>query len=127
MDRLLGVTWLSLGPLQLETPTYFLLEREAPLSYVPPDAVAASRGPMFAFERRWAELLFIATLGGDAPTSFVGLWEKLGRDAPPYFAPGLRAAVYALTFGCPSSGGRSLRSTQVLSARASLALLDAGW
>jgi hypothetical protein len=34
-DLLLGVTYLALGPLCLETPTYFLLEREGPIGYVP--------------------------------------------------------------------------------------------
>lgn len=32
---LLGFTYLALGPLRIETPSFFLLEREGPLTYTP--------------------------------------------------------------------------------------------
>ncbi|MDC0745979.1 hypothetical protein [Polyangium mundeleinium] len=35
VDRLLGWTYLDLGLARVNTPSYFLLEREGPLSYVP--------------------------------------------------------------------------------------------
>jgi hypothetical protein len=34
-EQLLGWTYLDLGPFDVGTPSYFLLEREGPLSYVP--------------------------------------------------------------------------------------------
>jgi hypothetical protein len=43
-DLLLGVTYLALGPLCVETPAYFLLEREAPIAYVPYEDGAAGEG-----------------------------------------------------------------------------------
>lgn len=104
-DLLLGVTWVSLGRVQLETPTYFLLEREHRLAHVPSEAVAPVRGPFFAFERRWAEQLFAALLGtgthGVTPLERIdrsGFWQRLHDDPPPYFGPGFRASVHALTF-----------------------------
>lgn len=50
-DLLLGVSYLALGPVCVETPTYFLLEREHRITHVPG---AARAEPLFAFERRWA-------------------------------------------------------------------------
>ena len=35
VERLLGWTYLDLGVGRVGTPSYFLLEREGPLSYVP--------------------------------------------------------------------------------------------
>jgi len=98
-DLLLGVSYLSVGGLCLETPTYFLLEREHPITHVPAAMHEAATAPLLAFERRWAEVLFEAVLG----TSLGGVdtrdfWEKLETCTPPYFGPGLRAAVHALTF-----------------------------
>ncbi|MDP1828072.1 MAG: hypothetical protein Q8L48_32655 [Archangium sp.] len=102
-DLLLGVSYLALGPVCLETPTYFLLEREHPLTHVPG---AARSAPLFAFERRWAELLFDAVLGTGEPGGLPSLrsldngdfWHHLAKSTPPYFGPGLRATVHALTF-----------------------------
>ena len=34
-SALLGFTYLAVGPLRIETPSFFLLEREGPLTYVP--------------------------------------------------------------------------------------------
>lgn len=104
-DLLLGVTWVSLGRVQLETPTYFLLEREHRISHVPPEATVPVHGPFFAFERRWAEQLFAALLGtgtqGIPPLAQLdrsGFWKRLEEDPPPYFGPGLRASIHTLTF-----------------------------
>jgi len=101
-DLLLGVSYLSLGGLCLETPTYFILEREHRLEHVP----APVFGPraLLDFERRWAELLFDAVLGtGERFPSLGSLdtgtfWRHLAQATPPYFGPGLRATVHALTF-----------------------------
>jgi hypothetical protein len=35
-SALLGFTYVAVGPLRIETPSFFLLEREGPLSYTPP-------------------------------------------------------------------------------------------
>lgn len=35
-DRLLGWSYVELGPFRISTPSYFLLEREGPIAYVPP-------------------------------------------------------------------------------------------
>ncbi len=95
-DVLLGVS--RLGP--LDTPTYFLLEREHPVDHVPACVLerAGGGGPLLGFERRWAELLFAALLGTPLPEDLDAFWRTLGSAPPPYFAPGLRAAVHALTF-----------------------------
>ena len=102
-DLLLGVSYLSLGRVCVETPTYFLLEREHPITHVPG---AARSEALFAFERRWAELLFDAVLGTGDPGGLPPLssldtsrfWHHLAKSTPPYFGPGLRATVHALTF-----------------------------
>ncbi|NUQ79077.1 MAG: hypothetical protein HUU21_36605 [Polyangiaceae bacterium] len=114
-DVLLGVTYLALGTLCIETPTYFLLEREHRIEHVPAslrektspraDADSGARA-LFGFERRWAELLFDAVLGvggAEGRPSLLDVdkgdfWRHLGEAAPPYFEPGLRATVHALTF-----------------------------
>jgi hypothetical protein len=36
VERLLGWTYLDLGVGRVGTPSYFVLEREGPLGYVPP-------------------------------------------------------------------------------------------
>jgi hypothetical protein len=109
MDLLLGVTYLVFGARCVETPTYFLLEREHRLDFVPPAAqVSPPRLPrpaLLGFERRWAEALFDAVLGADGvrvpwmrDVDRTTFWRALGEATPPYFGPGLRASVYALTF-----------------------------
>jgi hypothetical protein len=105
-DVLLGVTWVSLGPVRLETPTYFVLEREHRLDHVPEAVAGPGARGLFAFERRWAEVLFEAVLGTGGAEGLPALsaidrrafWKHLGAATPPYFAVGLRAAVHALTF-----------------------------
>lgn len=94
-DLLLGVSYLALGKVCLETPTYFLLEREHRLEHVP--ASVLGQGALLGFERRWAEVLFEAVLGN--PLGDTGaFWHRLAESTPPYFGPGLRATVHALTF-----------------------------
>jgi len=106
-DVLLGVTYLALGPLCVETPTYFLLEREHRLDFVPEAARrTCRREALTRVERRWAELLFDAVLGAGGTSGLPSLstvdtqafWRALDDKPPPYFGPGLRAAVHALTF-----------------------------
>lgn len=91
-DLLLGVSYLALGPLCIETPTYFLLEREHPITHVP-----RGQGALLGFERRWAEVLFAAVLGTKLPDTR-DFWRQLQTRTAPYFAPGLRAMVHLLTF-----------------------------
>ena len=101
-DLLLGVSYLALGGLCLETPTYFLLEREHRLEHVP-ESVHGQRA-LLGFERRWAEVLFDALLGTGEGLPSLGeldtgdFWRHLAKSTPPYFGPGLRATVHALTF-----------------------------
>lgn len=110
-DLLLGVSYLAFGKVCVETPTYFLLEREGRVEHVPA-AVRGSLAPkqaqpqaLLAFERRWAELLFDAVLGAGSPgvpsmaaIDRAAFWRCIAESTPPYFGPGLRAAVHALTF-----------------------------
>lgn len=42
-DCLIGVTYLAFGRFTLETPTYFVLEREAKIDYIPPSIHADKR------------------------------------------------------------------------------------
>jgi len=90
-DLLLGVS--RVGP--VDTPTYFMLEREHPVAGVPralrPLALSAA-------ERRWAERLFAALLGREAMPELEGFWAAAAKAPAPYFSAGLRAAVCALTF-----------------------------
>ncbi len=90
-DLLLGVS--RLGP--FDTPTWFMLERERRVDHVPE---ALRPLALLPHERRWAELLFAALLGRDALPGLEAFWATVARAPPPYFGPGLRAAVYALTF-----------------------------
>jgi hypothetical protein len=108
-DALLGVSYLVVGGRCVETPTYFTLEREAPITYVPYDEPAPSPLALTAAERAWAEALFAATLGVDAPAPATGLprWDAIDRatfwrafdgHAAPIVRAGLRPMLYALTF-----------------------------
>jgi hypothetical protein len=105
-DVLLGVTWVALGPLQVETPTYFVLEREHQLTHVPAAVAAPEPRGLLGFERRWAEVLFEAVLGTGGSDGLPRLrsvdcrdsWRLLGEHAPGLVMSGLRAAVHALTF-----------------------------
>ena len=106
-DLLLGVSAVALPGLCLKTPSWFLLEREAPVTHVPARALTAppNRAPLLPFERRLAEQLFDAILGvegSEGLASFASLdhqafWRTLAGRTPPYFGPGLRAAVHLLS------------------------------
>jgi hypothetical protein len=107
-DLLLGVTYVALGRLCIETPTYFLLERESRIDFVPA-AAGARRSPaitLTSVEKRWAEQLFDAVTGAGVDPSVPALagsdtsafWRALDDAPPVYVGPGLRAMVHALTF-----------------------------
>lgn len=117
-DVLLGVSVATLLGLVVETPTYFLLERDGPISFVP--ARARDPGPgvalaLLPFERRWAEQLFDAILAVD-PSGPHGLppfaaldhrafWSALEGHTAPHVAVGLRATVHALNAAPLLMGG----------------------
>ncbi|MBM4783349.1 MAG: hypothetical protein GQE15_37200, partial [Archangiaceae bacterium] len=94
-DLLLGVSDAIVGPLRVRTPTWFVLEREHRVSFVPP--LFQARPLLRAFERRWADALFDALLG-TAVADRARFWELLSAHGPAMLEPGLRAAVHALTF-----------------------------
>jgi hypothetical protein len=111
-DELLGVSYVVVGGRCLETPTYFTLEREHPVDYVPPElaegvpaAVGAGLLRLTAIELDWAEQLFAALIatGGDdglpafASTDRATFWRCFA-SAPPMVRAGLRPMVHTLTF-----------------------------
>lgn len=105
-DTLLGVSYLVLGGVCVETPTYFLLQREHPVAAVPDALVpAGASAPLSGFERRLAEALMDAVLGVGAPggppppraEDRGAFWRLLATYAPPYLRPGLRGTVWALS------------------------------
>lgn len=125
-DALLGVTYLVLAGRCVETPTYFLLEREHPLTFVPyleePGAKPSpSPTRLRAFERAWAEALFEAVLpGGEglprfAETDRETFWRCLEEAPASTFGLGLRGMVYALNF-LPATNPRYLRPFHQLDA-----------
>lgn len=92
---LLGVSFISVGGRCVETPTYFMLEREHPITFVPPPFGA--RPLLSRFERTWADALFDAVLGtpvGDRER----FWALLAERGPAPLGVGLRLAVHTLTF-----------------------------
>lgn len=105
-DVLLGVSTVTLPGLCVEIPTWFLLEREAPITWVPPTvrAAAAPRPALWAWERRRAQALFDALLGVGGPEgppaasaeAQARFWRTLDGAAPPALRLGLRASVHAL-------------------------------
>ncbi len=104
-DELLGVTYLTAFGATLETPTYFTLEREGPIEFVPYEVPAAPvrRSPtrLWPFERAWAEALFSAVLPMDPPFSAIDrthFWRCLEEAPADTFGVGLRGMVHALTF-----------------------------
>ncbi len=91
---LLGVSQLELFGATLETPTFFALEREAPISFVPDFFAPPVLSPR---ERRWADALFDALLGRPIADRS-RFWTTVAAAAPPLPRLGLRAAVHLLTF-----------------------------
>lgn len=94
-DTLLGVSVVSLGGVCVETPTWFVLEREHPVRFVPPPFAPGAL--LQAFERRWADALFDAVLGTPVDDR-ERFWALLAAHGPAALAPGLRLAVHTLTF-----------------------------
>ncbi len=110
-DELLGVSYLVVAGRCIETPTYFTLEREHPIDYVPyeqarPAAHGIDALRLTSVERTWAEELFasvIGTTGADGLPAFsavdrTAFW-RLFDDAPaPLVRAGLRPMLHTLTF-----------------------------
>lgn len=99
-DTLLGVSFISVGGRCVETPTYFLLEREHPITFVPPPFAPrpfALRPLLSGFERAWADALFDAVLGTPVADR-ERFWMLLAERGPAPLGAGLRLAVHTLTF-----------------------------
>ena len=107
-DELLGVSYLVVGNRCLETPTYFTLEREHPVDYIPPRARPRQPSSLWlsAVERGWAEELFstlIGTGGEEGLPAFSsvdrsGFWSAFQGAATPLVRAGLRPMLHTLTF-----------------------------
>lgn len=108
-DVLLGVSYAVIGGRALETPTYFTLEREHPIDYVPFEP-AKSQGlralRLTKTERAWAEELFAAILGTGGDDGLVPFedvprevfWKCFDDATAPFVRAGLRPMVHTLTF-----------------------------
>ena len=128
-DLLLGVTYMVLGGVCIETPTYFLLQRENRITFVPDeysgqrvshddssDSPPKSSTRLRGIERRWGESLFEAILPGSQ--NFVPLatlnkdrfWQCLEQAPADSFGLGLRAMVYTLNFMPLAEYGRPFYS-----------------
>lgn len=107
-DHLLGVSYLVAFGVCIETPTYFTLEREHRINYVPDTIVAPRVDPLrlTSVERRWTEALFDGILGTDGssglpPFSAVdkaAFWRTFEQAPGPLVRAGLRPMVHLLTF-----------------------------
>lgn len=94
-DTLLGVSFLRLAGTCVETPTFFMLEREHPVTFVPQPFSA--RPLLRPFERAWADALFDAVLGTPVADR-ERFWALVSERGPSTLGPGLRLAVHTLTF-----------------------------
>ncbi|MFO0587895.1 MAG: hypothetical protein U0441_10165 [Polyangiaceae bacterium] len=108
-DLLIGVSYLVIAGRCLETPTYFMLEREHRITYVPFEEKGVPRVDplrLSATERAWAEALFASLLGVGGPE---GLPPFTSVDTDAFFrafdeapAPlvrfGLRPMLHTLVF-----------------------------
>ena len=105
-DELIGVSYLVIGGRCLETPTYFTLERDHPITEVPYEQAATGPLRLTATERAWAEALFAALLGtggadGLPPFATVdrdGFWRAFDGAAAPLVRAGLRPMLHTLVF-----------------------------
>lgn len=109
-DALLGVSYLVVAGRCIETPTYFTLEREHPISYVPPalHPVDPSVDPLrlSRVERAWATQLFaaiVATDGANGVPPFDAIdtrefWARFDSAPSPLVRAGLRPMLYTLSF-----------------------------
>jgi hypothetical protein len=116
-DELIGVSYLVVGGRCVETPTYFTLERERPIDFVPFDAPAPAHADalrLTSVEREWAEALFagiLGTGGGEGLPPFADVdpnafWRRFDEAPAPLVRAGLRPMLYALTFLPLASGFR---------------------
>jgi hypothetical protein len=113
-DELLGVSYLVVAGRCVETPTYFTLEREQRIDFVPevfaPGPEHAPRGldplSLTAIERGWAEELFgaiLATGGEDGLPPFASVdrtafWNAFASAPAPMVRAGLRPMLHTLVF-----------------------------
>jgi hypothetical protein len=113
-DELIGVTYLTIAGVCVETPTYFTLEREHRIDHVPYDDPApAAVDPLrlTAIERGWAEALFegIVATGASADEGDEGLpafadvdrdamWRAFEESPSPLVRAGLRPMLHTLVF-----------------------------
>ncbi len=116
-DELLGVSYAVIGGRTVETPTYFTLEREHPIDWVPYEHEGRGvAGPLklTSVERGWAEELFAAIMptgkNDDLPP-FAGVnrepfWRCFDESTSPLVRAGLRPMVHTLTFLPVVSGFR---------------------
>lgn len=116
-DELIGVSYLVIGGRCVETPTYFTLEREHPIDYVPFEDGARERADVLrltSVERGWAEALMDAMIGiergGDLPPFSAidrsAFWRAFDAAPGPLVRAGLRPMVHTLTFLPLASGHR---------------------
>lgn len=115
-DELLGVSYAVVAGRTLETPTYFTLEREHPIDYVPYEHPPAPSGPLrlTSVERTWAEELFraiVPTGSDDGLLAFMSadrdaFWRCFDESTAPLVRAGLRPMVHTLTFLPVVSGFR---------------------
>lgn len=100
-DELIGVSYLVVGGRCVETPTYFTLERESRIDFVPyedPSALTHDPLRLTALERGWAEQLFSAILAADEPTNSDAMWRAFEDATSPMVRAGLRPMLHTLTF-----------------------------
>lgn len=108
-DELLGVSYAVVAGKCIETPTYFTLERESRIDYVPyEDPAPPGLDPLrlTAVERGWAEALFgaiVATGGDDGLPPFEqidreAMWRGFEEATAPLVRAGLRPMLHTLTF-----------------------------
>ncbi|MBK8257208.1 MAG: hypothetical protein IPK82_31610 [Polyangiaceae bacterium] len=105
-DELLGVSYLVIAGRCIETPTYFTLERDHLLNYVPAQIAfgVQSSFRLTGVEMKWAEALFKAILGTERslPTlsenGTADFFNAFNGSAAPLVVMGLRPMVYTLTF-----------------------------
>ena len=122
-DHLIGVSYLVIKGRCIETPTYFTLEREHRIAYVPAFAregqqpnAARTLDPLrlSALERSWAEALFASILGtggddGLPPFSAIdtgAFWRAFDAAPSPMVRAGLRPMLHTLVFLPVVSGYR---------------------
>ncbi|MGZ3453132.1 MAG: hypothetical protein ACXWUG_18675 [Polyangiales bacterium] len=102
-EELIGVSYLVVFGRCVETPTYFTLEREAPIDFVPyehpaPRAIDPLR--LTSLERTWAELLFASILATPdyASVDTSTFWRCFDEAPAPLVRAGLRPMLHTLTF-----------------------------